>query len=119
MNEITYFALLLLVMGMVIFAKLYFDLRKRLGETLSSKQSLSVRYGKMTEQFFPFMESYPYDSQRFRFIGSPIDGVQFNDDGIVFVEFKSAGAKLSHEQARIKELVESKKVGFREVRMDK
>jgi predicted Holliday junction resolvase-like endonuclease len=71
----------------------------------------------MTEQFMPFMKDYPYDAQNFRFLGTPIDGVQFNDDGIVFVEFKSGDSRLSAKQKAIKDLVLNKKVEFREVRM--
>lgn len=81
------------------------------------KRSLSTKYGRMSEQFFPFMKDYPYDEQNFRFIGSPIDGVQFEDDKIVFVEFKSAGSGMSQKQRRIKELVDKKRVEFEEVRI--
>ena len=60
---------------------------------------------------------YPHEPQNFRFLGSPIDGVQFNDKGIVFVEFKAAQAKLSPLQKHIKELVNEKKVSFEEIRI--
>jgi predicted Holliday junction resolvase-like endonuclease len=69
-------------------------------------------YGKISEQFLPFLESYPYDSSKFRFLGTPIDGVQFEEDKVVFVEFKTANSKLSQRQRHIKELVEQKKVEF-------
>ncbi len=74
------------------------------------KRSLSSTYGKITEQFAPFMESYPFNWKKFRFIGSPIDGIQFEDDAIYFVEFKSAGSRLSEEQKKIKKMVEDKRV---------
>jgi len=83
-----------------------------------SKQSLSTKYGKMTEQFMPFMKDYPYDSQKFRFIGTPIDGIQFEPDKVVFVEFKTGSSNLSAKQKAIKDLVLDKKVEFREVRID-
>lgn len=70
------------------------------------KRSLSATYGKITEQFAPFMDRYPYNAKRFRFIGSPIDGVQFTDDAIYIVEIKSADSQLTATQRRIKELVE-------------
>lgn len=70
------------------------------------KRSLSTTYGKITEQFAPFMDRYPFDARRFRFIGSPIDGVQFTDDAIYIVEIKSADSTLSQKQRRIKKLVE-------------
>lgn len=85
-------------------------LRSKVEELTQQKQSLSTTYGKITEQFAPFMKSYPFPPQNFRFIGSPIDGVQFEDDRIIFVEFKTNKAALSKEQRRIKKLVENKKV---------
>jgi predicted Holliday junction resolvase-like endonuclease len=81
------------------------------------KRSLSSRYGKMTEQFIPFLKGYPYDEQNFRFIGSPIDGIQFEDDKIVMVEFKTGDSKLTEKQRRVRELVEKKKIEFEEVRI--
>ncbi len=53
-----------------------------------------------------------------RFLGAPIDGVQFEDDRVVLVEFKSGPSRLSDRQLRIRELVRSGKVEFREVRVD-
>jgi predicted Holliday junction resolvase-like endonuclease len=75
-----------------------------------SKQSLSTSYGQITEQFAPFMEQYPFNWKQFRFIGSPIDGIQFNDDSIYFVEIKMATSSLSQWQRHIKNLIEKKKV---------
>ncbi len=82
------------------------------------KRSLAVKYGKFSEQFFPFIEEYPYDSSNFRFIGTPIDGVQFEDDRIILVEFKVGSSKLSPKERKIKELVDSKRVYFEEFRID-
>ena len=76
------------------------------------KRSMSSLYGRITEQFAPFMEEYPFDSKKFRFIGSPIDGIQFEEDGIYFIEFKAAGSVLTLQQKKIKELIERKKVGW-------
>ncbi len=79
-------------------------------------RSGSVKHGKSMEQMMPFSKDYPYDPRGFRFIGDPVDGVQFNDDGVVFVEFKTGDAQLSDKQKKIRENIEKKKVGFREVR---
>jgi predicted Holliday junction resolvase-like endonuclease len=81
-------------------------------------RSSSVKHGMTMEQMLPFAKGYPYDPRGFRFIGDPVDGVQFNDDSVVFVEFKSGGAKLSEKQRRIKENIEKKKIDFRELRSD-
>ncbi|HDD72719.1 MAG TPA: endonuclease [Candidatus Aenigmarchaeota archaeon] len=83
------------------------------------KQSLSSKYGKISEQFMPFLREYPYNRENFRFIGSPIDGIQFEDDRIVFVEFKTGESKLTAKQKEIKKLVDEKRVEFREIRIDK
>ena len=71
----------------------------------------------MTEQFLPFLKHYPYDSQNFRFIGSPIDGIQFNDDKIVFIEFKSADSRMTPKQQNIKKIISEKEVEFQEIRI--
>lgn len=84
----------------------------------SLRRSESTRYGQITEQFMPFISEYPYDSKQFRFLGSPIDGVQFEEDKIVMIEFKSAGSQLSTRQRRIRNLVREGKVDFQEIRVD-
>ncbi len=76
------------------------------------KRSQSARYGRLTEQFMPFLETYPYDPHDFRFLGTPIDGVQFTEDSIVLIEFKSASSRLSERQSTIKRMVEDGKVRF-------
>lgn len=90
---------------------------KLLKATKFAKASLSTKYGKMTEQFMPFLKNYPYDSQSFRFIGTPIDGIQFNKDEVVFIEFKSATSQLSLKQKQIKATINGKKVSFEEIRI--
>ena len=83
----------------------------------SLRRSESTRYGLITEQFMPFISDYPYDSKQFRFLGSPIDGVQFEEDKIVMIEFKSAGSKLSTRQRKIRNLIKEGKVDFQEIRV--
>ncbi len=100
------FSLLMLV--------LYLRARSKLRDSLSKKQSLSVKYGRMTEQFMPFLKQYPYDEKNFRFIGSPIDGIQFEKDRIILMEFKTGNSRLSATQSRIKELVKKGRVYFEE-----
>ncbi len=78
----------------------------------------AVRRGFTTEQWLPLAEAYPWDPRNFRFLGAPIDGVQFEDDRIVLVEFKSGRSRLSEKQVRIRDLVKSGRVEFREVRVD-
>jgi predicted Holliday junction resolvase-like endonuclease len=89
-----------------------------LAEERTRQRSLSASYGRITEQWFPLMKAYPYDSANFRFLGTPVDGVQFEDDRIVFVEFKSNRSELSAQQKRLKRLIESGKVTWEEYHFD-
>lgn len=82
-----------------------------------SKQSQSVKYGQMSEQFMPFLKEYPYNSQEFKFIGKPIDGIQFENDKIIFIEFKTNSSRMSEKQINIKKIIEEKEVYFKEVRI--
>ncbi len=81
------------------------------------KSSLAVKYGKMTEQFIPFVESFPYDPEKFRFLGNPIDGVLFDEDQIVFCEFKTGSSSLNEKQRKIKQLVNDKKITWLEFKI--
>ena len=104
-------ALLLAVLYSVRITRSYFGLRRlRRGD--------AVRRGFTTEQWLPLTESYPWDPRNFRFLGAPIDGVQFEDDRVVLVEFKSGRSRLSDRQLRIRDLVQNGRVEFREVRVE-
>ncbi len=92
-------------------------LHKKINRLTTEKQSLSTTYGKITEQFAPFMKDYPYSTKNFRFIGSPIDGIQFNENQILFVEFKTNKSKLTKTQNKIKKLVKEGKIAWFEFRM--
>lgn len=112
-----YTILVLLVMSMLFFW-LWRQAAERQNRTAFQKSSLASKYGKMTEQFMPFLKDYPFDPQNFRFIGSPIDGIQFDDDKIVFIEFKTASSRLSDKQKRIAELIAQRKFSFEEHRLE-
>jgi len=100
-----------LILGLIfIYRVAVSPLRRKIEELIQQKQSLSTVYGKITEQFAPFMKSYPFSPENFRFIGSPVDGVQFERDKIIFVEIKTNTSKLSKEQKRIRKLVQDKRV---------
>jgi len=119
--EITVVLSLLLLLFIFLFSKSrqqIGELKLQVNELISSKHSLSSKYGRMTEQFLPFLESYPYDEQNFRFIGSPIDGVQFEDDKVIFIEFKAGNSGLTVKQKGIKDLINKGKVEFKEFRIE-
>ncbi|MEA3165931.1 MAG: hypothetical protein QOJ26_800 [Thermoplasmata archaeon] len=108
----------LLVLSWWAWAASTKGLRRKVRELDSSKRSQSTRYGQTMEQFAPFLADWPWDPKGFRFIGSPVDGVQFNEDGVVFVEIKSAGSRLSPLQQAIKRHVEEGRVEWQEVRIE-
>ncbi|MFH1445372.1 MAG: Holliday junction resolvase-like protein [Nanoarchaeota archaeon] len=117
MNEFVFAILALFIVVILYLYRRSYKENRRLGalvdDTISKKQSLSTKYGKMTEQFMPFLDVYPYNQQNFRFLGSPIDGVQFEDDKVIFIEFKTGDSRLSVKQNRIKDLVNQGKIEFR------
>ena len=114
---------LLLTVSILLFAAVvffYWKLRQveaELAELSFSKSSQSVKYGKMTEQWIPFTKDFPYSPEQFRFIGTPIDGLVFADDKIVFCEFKAASSQLSDKQKRVRDLVKAKAVDWLEYRI--
>ena len=93
------------------------DLTSKLSEERSRRQSQSTRYGQLSEQFMPLLEDYPGDPKEFRFLGSPIDGVGFEEDRILLTEFKVASSQLTTRQRRIRDMVKDNKVEFVEVRI--
>lgn len=108
-------ALCLVLLLMVLYYKRKVDaLAEQVEEELSRQRSLSTTYGRITEQWFPLLGEYPYDPQEFRFLGSPVDGVQFNEDSIILVEFKANKSRLSEKQKHIKKLVEDGQVYWEE-----
>ncbi|QQR92697.1 MAG: endonuclease [Candidatus Iainarchaeum archaeon] len=94
------------------------ELWDSLQQTQFSKQSLSVKYGKTSEQWLPLSERFPYPKEKFRFLGNPIDGIAFLDNKIVFCEFKTNKSQLSETQKRIRDLVEEKQVEWMEMRVE-
>lgn len=70
--------------------------------------------GKPSEQY---MEKYPYDIEYFRYIGNLVDGIQFEEDRIIFVKFKTDQSQLSSRQNKIKKLVEKGKVEWFEFKV--
>jgi len=117
MSTSTIIILILIALALILFA-LWRRAASRHAEVAFAKNSLSSKYGKMTEQFMPFLKDYPYDPQNFRFLGTPVDGVQFEDNKIIFVEFKSSNSQLSPRQRQIAELVWQKRVEFEEHRIE-
>ena len=107
-----------LVIAVAFLARALFSLKNQLDELAFSKRSQSVKYGQFTEQWLPFSDKFPYNAQNFRFIGKPIDGLAFEEDKVVFVEFKTNKSQLNDSQKKVKELIKDKKVEWFELRVD-
>jgi len=116
MIELIVIAILIVICIFLIWVIL--SIKEELADLKYAKQSQSVKYGQLTEQWLPFAKQYPYDAQNFRFIGKPIDGIAFEEDKIVFVEFKTNKSSLSQVQRKAKDLVEKKKIEWLELRAD-
>lgn len=88
------------------------ELANRAQKELHDRKSSEVRLGKIGENMAPFFRDWPYDPNDFRFLGNPVDGIQFNEDAIVFVEIKTGKARLTSSQKNIKRLVKEGKIQF-------
>jgi predicted Holliday junction resolvase-like endonuclease len=105
---------ILLLLTTIHYKRKVDALADRLEAEMTRQRSLSAVYGRISEQWFPLMDRYPYDSQAFRFIGTPVDGIQFEEDKIVFCEFKANRSELSPAQKHIKRLVQQGRVTWEE-----
>lgn len=114
-DPLAWAALALLVLGWLAFYLAWRSrqsLQREAEQARSSKRSQSVRYGRMTERFAPWMEDWPFDPEDFRGLGDPIDGVQFADEGVYLVEIKTGEAGLSKRQRELRETVREGRVGW-------
>jgi len=69
------------------------------------------------ENYAEVMEYYPYHQDNFRFLGTPISGIQFEDDDILFISFVKDSSERTPQQKRIKQLIDAKKVSWVEFTM--
>ena len=109
--------ILFLVLGLILAYSWIKRLHKANGLLKSREKSIFTKHGQMAEQFLPFSRKFPGNPQDFRFLGSPVDGVCFDDDRVLIVEFKTGKSRLSDRQKHIRDLVRSGKVYFQEVRL--
>ena len=83
----------------------------------SQKKSSEVRLGHIAETLAPFLDQFEFDPETCTFMGRPIDYISFGDDEITFIEVKSGKSQLSSKQRLIRDLVNDKKVAWKEVRI--
>ena len=92
--------------------------KKKYTNLLNQKKSSEVRVGLIGEQIAPFLDAWPFETKNFKFMGAPIDGISFEDDGVVLIEIKTGHAKLSPKQRQIRKQVRDGKVRFMEFRIE-
>ena len=83
---------------------------------LDDLRSERTKRGMMIEQILPFKKDIGFNIDNFKFLGQPIDGIVFEEDKIIIVEFKSGKARPSKKQKEIKTQINQHKVEFKEVR---
>lgn len=87
-------------------------------------KSKAVVTGKIMEHFVPYMKGFKYNPKDSRFLGSPTDIIVFDglDEGnlrqIVFVEVKTNKSSLSAREKQIRNVIQEKKIGYEEVRIN-
>ena len=103
----------------IVLILLVIYLWKRLNVVQAELKSSNIKVGKWIEDFFPFAKDFPTSPENFKFLGEPIDGVAFDikNEKIFFMEFKTGKSGLSEKQKIIKNLVEEKKVEWKEIYM--
>mgnify|MGYP001033119198 CR=1 FL=1 len=111
-------ALIILSLLVAILALLLWWALKKISKLTFLQKSWQTRWGKTMEQLMPFFYNYPYDPTNFHFLGNPIDGIQFEDEQIIFLEFKTGKSTMNGRQRQVRRLVEAGKVTFQEYRVD-
>ncbi|MQG50375.1 MAG: hypothetical protein FI695_00160 [SAR202 cluster bacterium] len=114
-NVLLLYSVLLTVI-FIITINQYNKLKSKISNLDSNLRSNAVKQGLTLEQWIPISENYPWDHRNFRFLGDPIDGIQFEDNKILLVEFKSGNSRMSNKQKAIQQLVENGKVEFVEIK---
>ena len=64
-----------------------------------------------------FLDQFSFDPETCVFLGRPIDYIAFDDDIITFIEVKTGKSQLSTKQRHIRDLVNSKQVAWKEIRI--
>ena len=86
-------------------------------KVLSQKKSSEVRLGHIAETLAPFLDEFDFDPEDCVFMGKPIDYISFGEEEVTFIEVKSGNSKLSSKQRRIRDLIKSNSVRWKEVRL--
>ena len=94
-----------------------YPLHKKIEKLTSENKTLQSSLDNRKEKLAVYKSKYPYSIENFRFIGTPIDGIQFENDQILFIKLKSGVAKLTTKQNKIKKLIKEGKVHWFEFKI--
>ncbi len=89
------------------------------------KRSKRTLLGKLWEQVSPYMPKFPFRPSDMRFLGSPIDFIIFDgaSEGdikqVIFLEVKTGDSKLSAQERKLKQAIESGKVSWKSFNINK
>lgn len=95
---------------------------KKLREKIASRSRISAATsggGQMLEKILPALKNFQMVSADWRFLGSPIDNIQFHGlsknkiESLTFMEVKSGGSKLDESQKQIRDAVNDHRVKWR------
>lgn len=94
--------------------------REKNRSLLSQKKSSETRLGQISENLVPFLAGCPYEPRHMSYLGAPIDFLVFNlDEGsITFLEVKSGNSKISKRQKTIKNIIQSGRVFYADIRIN-
>ena len=87
-------------------------------------QSKAITRGQIYEQFATYFPGFQFNPKDAQFLGKPVDFVVFDglDEGrlrrIVFVEVKTGGAALTTRERRVRDVIRSGAIEWREIRLE-
>ncbi|MCW1291874.1 MAG: Holliday junction resolvase-like protein [Candidatus Rehaiarchaeum fermentans] len=127
--------ILLFILGILLGALIsYFFLKlimteeinrkaRKIAEEIIKKQSPIIK-GKVSEELFPLLYKEIGNLSDLRFLGNPIDYIQFSglsegkEVNINFIEIKSGSSSLNQNERLVKEAVEKKRIEWKEIHIN-
>ncbi len=109
-------------------AQIVVNLQEKLAETQAEEkkqkgraQSAHTTKGQILEKWCPFIDHpqiEPYWKPKdWSFMGSPIDYIVWDENGIVFLDVKAGKSQLTKKQRMIRDLIRAGNVEWREIRL--
>lgn len=94
--------------------------KDKYSKLLSQKKSSETRLGQISENLVPFLSGCPYNPKDMHFLGNPLDYIVFDlDEGkLIFLEVKSGNSRPSKRQKMIKNLIQTGRVYYEELRIN-